>query len=717
MATIKDIAKLAGVSHGTASNVLNGKGVVSVEKIQLVEEAARKLGYKMNYKAKSLRSGATNSVSIIIPSIEADEYAQMYKGLDKTLTKLGYQTHLYITYDLPQNEKNILKKIAAERVAGIVTITCLDDANEYYEEIMIPKENIIFVNREIKHAERLVSFDFEQAGSEIAAYLSANHYKSVGIFCDEIKFSNEKHFVDSILNGLKGTAIKLLHAPLNLSYNQSFEFFANESPEIIVTSNLSRAYLLKQAHFFGSTQEIPKILSLGLTQTAYDDNLIIYRQNYHLLGNEIANLLNNQVNHAQEEYKNVIFENNGMTNQITVQPNNKGTITILTISSPTTDALKKLLPHFAKTTGIEATLAIRSYEEIYEILTNSANYKLYDIIRMDMAWLSWFGQDVYRPLSHLDNELDKLIQTLPQHMKHNYSEIEETAYALPFDPSIQMLFYRKDLFEDPKIKRIYYEKYKKQLAIPEDFETYNEVIKFFSKSHFNDSPTSFGTSVTLGKSEIVAAEFLTRYYAEDGKLIHDNGLSLHPKKAKKALKNYLETVSVAQNLNEAWWGEAVNSFARGETAIIIGFMNHVSRIAHSDFGNFIGSASVPGGKPLLGGGVAGISKHSEKIDEAVRFLKWVNNVEIAEQISLLGGTSANRDVCNNQTINTLYPWLSEAYKTNLNGIRDTKFGDGKGFNAKKLEQIIGFSIKNVLDNMMDIDHAIEQINANLATIT
>ena len=45
MATIIDVAKLAGVSQGTASNVLNGKGNVSSEKIRAVEEAARRLGY------------------------------------------------------------------------------------------------------------------------------------------------------------------------------------------------------------------------------------------------------------------------------------------------------------------------------------------------------------------------------------------------------------------------------------------------------------------------------------------------------------------------------------------------------------------------------------------------------------------------------------------------------------------------------------------------
>lgn len=44
MPTIKDIAREAGVSHGTVSNVLNKTGKVSVEKIKLVEEAARKHG-------------------------------------------------------------------------------------------------------------------------------------------------------------------------------------------------------------------------------------------------------------------------------------------------------------------------------------------------------------------------------------------------------------------------------------------------------------------------------------------------------------------------------------------------------------------------------------------------------------------------------------------------------------------------------------------------
>ena len=59
MATILDVARLAGVSQGTVSNVLNGKGNVSSEKIRVVEEAAQQLGYTIN--GKSCRSYSSYS--------------------------------------------------------------------------------------------------------------------------------------------------------------------------------------------------------------------------------------------------------------------------------------------------------------------------------------------------------------------------------------------------------------------------------------------------------------------------------------------------------------------------------------------------------------------------------------------------------------------------------------------------------------------------------
>ena len=68
MTTIKDIAKAAGVAQGTVSNVLNGKGNVSSEKIRQVMDAASALGYVPNERAKLLRKGRSNTLRSFSPT-------------------------------------------------------------------------------------------------------------------------------------------------------------------------------------------------------------------------------------------------------------------------------------------------------------------------------------------------------------------------------------------------------------------------------------------------------------------------------------------------------------------------------------------------------------------------------------------------------------------------------------------------------------------------
>ena len=64
MATIKDIAEAAGVSRGTVSNVLNGRDVVSSEKIQKVMKVVEEMGYSINEKAQNLRKGSAKLLGV-----------------------------------------------------------------------------------------------------------------------------------------------------------------------------------------------------------------------------------------------------------------------------------------------------------------------------------------------------------------------------------------------------------------------------------------------------------------------------------------------------------------------------------------------------------------------------------------------------------------------------------------------------------------------------
>ena len=81
MATMNDIAKAAGVSRGTVSNVLNGRGCVSYEKIRMVEDAAARLGYSLDKRASTLRKGVSGSIALIIPDISEKKYSDIYMGV------------------------------------------------------------------------------------------------------------------------------------------------------------------------------------------------------------------------------------------------------------------------------------------------------------------------------------------------------------------------------------------------------------------------------------------------------------------------------------------------------------------------------------------------------------------------------------------------------------------------------------------------------------
>ena len=124
MATIKDIAQLAGVSHGTVSNVLNGRGNVSMQKILQVEKAAHQLGYSMDERARWLRQPCDHAIGIVLPNLQNDCFATLYSTLSAHMQQAGYYSFLYLTNDIPDQEEAALSELAGRKVSVVVLVTC-----------------------------------------------------------------------------------------------------------------------------------------------------------------------------------------------------------------------------------------------------------------------------------------------------------------------------------------------------------------------------------------------------------------------------------------------------------------------------------------------------------------------------------------------------------------------------------------------------------------
>lgn len=718
MPTIKDIAKVAGVSHGTVSNVLNGRGNVSVEKIKRVEEVASKMGYQINARARSLREGIPKTISIILPNVSLEQYNQLYSAMDSIFSEFGYSTNLYTTNDQQENELSILQEIASNRDYAVVTVSCLNDANDYYKQLNMNTDNILFVYRNIKNTKLFANFNLHEAGRSIATRLISKNYKSIGIFTGLSKNSStidfKSGFMDEFSKQNKQTKFLEVSSSHATSYHDAFGFFNEDSIDVIVTMDIEKARYIKNAHSFGSLDKCPKIYSLADSEYLTEDSIEKYHLNYQLLGKKIAEMIVTNESNQGKRHKPITVKNKGfLFKDVRVNnPSRNKSLNILSLPSPSTDALKRLLPHFTKVTGIDVRLAIYPFEEIYEILSDIENHQHYDVIRIDMAGLSWFAEKTLKPLS---KEATDLLNHYPKYLVNRYSYVNDIPYAVPFDPSIQMLFYRKDIFEDPKIKRMFYEKYKTELEIPKTFDELNLISKFFSHSQNPDSPLPYGTCVSTGNSEIIASEFLLRYYAEGGQLVQNNNtLALTKTIANKALENYMDHLNMANNLPAKWWDESISLFSKGNIALIIVYMNLFSNIAHSSVSPLIGISQVPGGNPLLGGGSLGISKYSKKENEAFDFFKWVYSNEIAEQITLLGGSSINDFIYNNQTIMEKYPWLKFAIDKGYKGIRESTLSNGENFNLRRVEKIIGLGLKNAMNHMMSNEETIDYINMRLA---
>jgi len=93
--SIKDIAKLAGVSVGTVSRVLNNNPSVRPENRMKVLKAIAQLGYRPNPFARSLASKKTYMVSIFLPMLNSEFYSYLFEGIDNVLSDAWYDSSIY----------------------------------------------------------------------------------------------------------------------------------------------------------------------------------------------------------------------------------------------------------------------------------------------------------------------------------------------------------------------------------------------------------------------------------------------------------------------------------------------------------------------------------------------------------------------------------------------------------------------------------------------
>lgn len=121
--TIQDVARLAGVSKGTASKALNNQNYVSEETRNRVLDAARKLNFSPNHVAQSLRRKRTLTIGLLTDDLEGLFTTSMLRGVEEAVSSQNFNVILCNSFGDASRERAHLEMLLARQTDGIILLS------------------------------------------------------------------------------------------------------------------------------------------------------------------------------------------------------------------------------------------------------------------------------------------------------------------------------------------------------------------------------------------------------------------------------------------------------------------------------------------------------------------------------------------------------------------------------------------------------------------
>ncbi len=148
--TILDIAKELNITFSSVARALNDHPGISAATKKAVRETADRLGYRQNKIASSLRSGRTNTIGIIVPSLKVSFFSSVVSGIEEIMNANGYTVLLYQSHESKNQEAKGITTFLNSRVDGIIaSISTETDSAASFSEVVDRKTPLVFFDRHL----------------------------------------------------------------------------------------------------------------------------------------------------------------------------------------------------------------------------------------------------------------------------------------------------------------------------------------------------------------------------------------------------------------------------------------------------------------------------------------------------------------------------------------------------------------------------------------
>jgi ABC-type glycerol-3-phosphate transport system substrate-binding protein len=308
---------------------------------------------------------------------------------------------------------------------------------------------------------------------------------------------------------------------------------------------------------------------------------------------------------------------------------------------------KPIAEKFTAETGITVNFVTVPYAGVYDKLSAeiASGKSDYDVATIDVIWMAKFA-DFAEPIDDLFT--DTIKKDLAPALLAD-AQIGGKFIGMPTWANSEILFYRKDLFSDPKQQAAFKAKYGYDLAPPTNWQQFRDAANFFTQE--NNGTKLYGTNVVGANPEEWMATVLQAgspgvVLDDGGHVIIDNAQHL------KALQFYTDTYckdhATPPGAAQVDWSAAQNLFYQGQTAMMR-FWAHAYRMTPAD-SKVAGKVGVV---PMIGGdaGPAGIPgpwyniipKASARKDAAKKFVAYAiahNDLSLQSPLGLAARNSA-----------------------------------------------------------------------------
>lgn len=215
--TVADVARAAGVSRATAARVLGGYGYAGSEARELVLEAAKRLAYQPNQLARSMATGRSKTIGVVVADIENLYFARAIRAITDTANANGFDVVLANTDEDVELERSALRVMLAKRVDGLI----ISPASSVEVDHLVEARNMgcpfVLLDRRVPalNADTVAIDNFRAAHEAVSSFTEQGH-RRIALVSNSSADGGQRYLTSPVRERLEGYKAALHDAGIRI---------------------------------------------------------------------------------------------------------------------------------------------------------------------------------------------------------------------------------------------------------------------------------------------------------------------------------------------------------------------------------------------------------------------------------------------------------------------------------------------------------------------